>query len=98
MAAVENQLGQYAEAESSLEKALEAQREILGKNHPNTLHTMANLANGYLIQGKIDQAERLLIEAVDGCQTATDPDQETTATALGLLAAVYTIRGKLDES
>ena len=46
-------------------KTLEAQRQVLGDEHLHSLRTMNGLATLYTGQGRYDEAETLLIEAVD---------------------------------
>ena len=43
---------------------MEAMKEKLGSHHPDTLTCMASLASTYWQQGKLDEADALLSQAV----------------------------------
>ncbi|KAJ7736113.1 hypothetical protein B0H16DRAFT_1466819 [Mycena metata] len=53
--------GKYKQAEKPREQVLRKQKEFLGDSHPDTLHTMGNLARTYSDLGKHEKAKNLKI-------------------------------------
>jgi hypothetical protein len=53
------------EAEPLSKRALEAQERVLGKEHPDTLISVNNLAELYTAQGRYREAEPLLKRALE---------------------------------
>jgi tetratricopeptide (TPR) repeat protein len=51
--------GRHAEAEQLYQKVLQLREKVLGKEHPDTLTTMNNLAELYRLQGRHAEAEQL---------------------------------------
>jgi hypothetical protein len=61
--------GKYAQAEALDSKTLEAQRRVLGPEHPSTLTSMMSLADDYRFQGKYAGSlglPRLLSQPITG--------------------------------
>jgi hypothetical protein len=52
--------GGYDVAEALQKRALASREKHLGAEHPDTLISMNNLTNVYLLQGRYDDAEALL--------------------------------------
>ena len=48
--------GRYTEAEQLFTQVLNASKQVLGENHPDTLGCMHNLANTYKVQGRYTEA------------------------------------------
>jgi len=57
--------GKFAQAEMLQNKVLEANRRVLGEEHPFTLLSMINVAVLYRDQGEYAKAEQLMVKAVD---------------------------------
>jgi hypothetical protein len=51
--------GRYDEAEAPFVEVMERHRRVLGKEHPDTLTSMANLALTFWNQGRWKEAEDL---------------------------------------
>ncbi len=62
LAGLYNIQGRYEKAEPLYHQTLELSKKILGKNHPNTLTSMHNLAWLYIFQRKYDLAQHLIYE------------------------------------
>jgi eukaryotic-like serine/threonine-protein kinase len=77
-------------------KARETRRSHLGPDHPDTLSSMHNLAEGYLAAGKLDQALPLLEETVKGRKAKLGADHAETLDSMNNLALCYESAGKLD--
>ena len=58
-------LGEYGKAEKLHSEALEIQRRVLGKEHPDTLRSRNNLAVAIKFQGRHEEAERLHREVLE---------------------------------
>jgi len=55
---VRSELGEHEQARALAEDTL-TRRRVLGEDHPNTLNSANNLANGLAAQGEHEQARQL---------------------------------------
>ncbi|WP_241758991.1 CHAT domain-containing tetratricopeptide repeat protein [Pyxidicoccus parkwayensis] len=83
------QVGRYAAALPSGERALAIQEEVLGKNHPAIAQTLTTVAILHDKQGHPARAEPLFERAVSILETARGPDSPELAQALDNLALSY---------
>jgi CHAT domain-containing protein/tetratricopeptide (TPR) repeat protein len=78
-------------------KAGIAEREIreplLGRNHPETVACLHNLANCYLRYGKLEAAKQLYREAIDIASGFLDGEHPQLARSTGNLAAILWYEG-----
>ena len=51
--------GKYEEAEQMNRRALEGYEKVLGREHPDTLTSVNNLASVLRYQGKYEEAEQM---------------------------------------
>ncbi|MCB9856696.1 MAG: serine/threonine protein kinase [Phycisphaerales bacterium] len=58
-------LARYDEAEVQLERALNAQRQLLGDEHPDTITTIQVLGTLRKLQGRYPEADELMTQAVE---------------------------------
>jgi tetratricopeptide (TPR) repeat protein len=103
----ENQ-GRMAEAEMLYVRALEVARAALGadrefaaafqREEHQTLNTMAHLAEFYLRQGKLSQAEPLAHEALELSRRIWGDDTFNTFWPLEIVGQIYWEQGKLPEA
>ncbi len=75
-------LGQFEDAAAQLNAALELRRRTLGLRHPDTLMTISDLALLYTNQGRLDQAQPLHEQAVEGLKVLQAPAGLERLTAL----------------
>jgi tetratricopeptide (TPR) repeat protein len=68
--------GKYAEAIPIAERALTLAQITLGKEHPNTLMTVNNLALLYQAQGRYDEAEALYKRPLAAKERVLGPTQD----------------------
>ncbi|MEM6795702.1 MAG: serine/threonine-protein kinase [Acidobacteriota bacterium] len=73
------QLGDHAEAADLYRRSLEARRELLASPDPGLVEAMLYLADAESLLGRLEEAERLLIEAIDQ-QRALGQDPAMMAT------------------
>ena len=76
-----------------MNNVLKDQRRVLGDKHPDTLLTMAVLAEHYMKHGKMDQVEKYADEALVASRSVLNDKHQVRAAALSFLAAVYGSRG-----
>ena len=69
--------GKYAEAEQMERELLDAQRRVLGPEHPDTLTTINNLAHSLGGQGKHTKAEQMERELLDVKRRVLGPEHPT---------------------
>jgi tetratricopeptide (TPR) repeat protein len=72
----------YDGAESAFRKILEIRREVLTREHPETLMSMNNLADFLATSGKPDKAEPLLLEVLEVLTRMPDRGARSEAGAL----------------
>src|SRR5262249_42732755 len=97
-----------AEAEMLYVRALEVARRALGadaefaaafqREEHQTLNTMAHLAEFYLRQGKLSQAEPLAHEALELCRRIWGNDTFNAFWPLEIVGRIYWEQGKLPEA
>lgn len=90
--------GQYGAA---YEKGMEAQtmyQKLLGKEHPNTLTSMDNLASVLVNQGKCNEAEEMHRQELELCEKAVGKEHTHTLISMSNLAVVLNNQGKYAEA
>ena len=87
-------LGLYPEAAKQLEAAVDLRRRALGREHPDTLHSITSLANVYWYEGKYAQAEALNSQTLEIRRRVVGPEHPETLASMNNLAAVYDLQGK----
>ncbi len=91
-------LGLYPEAQRQLERALDLQDRVLGKEHPDRLHTTNNLAEVYWNQGRYDQAKPLFTGALEARRRVLGEAHPDTLSTMNDLAALYWSQGQYGEA
>ena len=91
-------LGRYQEAETLYKEMLEKQETILGKDHPNTLTTMHNLAGIYNAQGRYQEAETLYKEVQEKKEAILGKNHTETLATMHNLAGIYNTQGRYQEA
>ena len=84
----------YALAEPLFTEALEVQRRVLGKEHPDTLHTMNSMAELYRDQGRYAQAEPIFARVLDLRSRVLGEEHPNTLDTLEELAQLDEDLGK----
>ena len=86
-------MGNYAQAETLFEQALQIRQKVLGPQHPDTAEVINNLAESVRSIGNYRKAEGLFVQAVQIMQKAFGREHPSTAIALSNLAGVYADMG-----
>ena len=88
-------LGLYPEAAKQLEAAVDLRRRVLGRENPETLRSMNNLALVYMDEGgKFAQAEALANQTLEIRRRVLGPEHPDTLTSMSNLATIYYMEGK----
>jgi hypothetical protein len=87
--------GKYAEAEQMQRELLDAQRRVLGPEHPHTLTTINNLASSLHGQGKHAEAEQMFRELLDVRRRVLGPEHPETLATVKNLAFLDSISSAL---
>jgi len=88
-------LGLYPEAAKQLEAALDLRRRVLGREHPETLRSMNDLALVYMYEGsRYPQAEALAGQTLEIRRRVLGPEHPETLLSMSKLAIVYATEGK----
>jgi tetratricopeptide (TPR) repeat protein len=80
------------------ERARAIRAQLLGPEHPDTLHSMYNLASAYLEAGRGDQAMKLQEETLRLMQSRLGPDHPHSMQSLDSLGSAYFRAGRAEES
>ena len=75
-------------AEPYLRKKLEGDRRTLGSEHADTLATLGNLGVVLMQQGKLDEAEPFLLEALEALREVAGDDPPSLMAFTSALSAV----------
>jgi tetratricopeptide (TPR) repeat protein len=71
-----------------MQRALAIREKVLGPEHPDTAHSLNNLAELYRAQGRPDEAAPLYQRALAICEAALGPKHPITRTVRQNLAAL----------
>src|SRR6266487_4085585 len=89
---------QYLEAEPLYQRALHIHEQKLGPKHPQTAHSLVNLATLYREQRRYTEAEAFYQRALQIWEQAQGAEHPDGAYALHGLATLYRERGKYAEA
>nr|MBA2244108.1 serine/threonine protein kinase [Gemmatimonadota bacterium] len=88
------ELGDFAQADSLLQAALDKRRSLFGPDHPEIARNLVALGLLRADQGELQEAERLVREAVDRTRRSLLPQHPAVAEALTALGKVLQQRGE----
>jgi serine/threonine protein kinase len=91
-------LGYAAEAIPLIQKARDAWTAQRGPDHPDTLASMAHLADAYRADGQFARALPLLEDTLTRNKARLGPEHPSTLACMGTLAQCYQGAGKLDRA
>ncbi|KIN05367.1 hypothetical protein OIDMADRAFT_177562 [Oidiodendron maius Zn] len=86
--------GKYSEAEAIYRQALQLRETVLGKDHPDTLASMDNLASSLHSQGKYADAEAMDRQVLQLRETVLGKDHPETLGSMNNLASSLHSQGK----
>ncbi|KAH7371574.1 hypothetical protein BKA66DRAFT_469547 [Pyrenochaeta sp. MPI-SDFR-AT-0127] len=89
---------QWDEAEVLRVQVMEAFKEKLGVDHPDTLTRIANLASLYRDLERWEEAEELEVQVLEISKKKLGVDHQDTLTSMANLALVLKEQGKCDEA
>ncbi|KAK8130828.1 kinesin light chain [Apiospora sp. TS-2023a] len=91
-------LGRYSEAEEMHRETLALRETVLGREHPDTLDSMNNLALVLSSQGKYSEAEEMHRETLALKETVLGREHPDTLSSMNNLALVFDSQGKDSEA
>jgi tetratricopeptide (TPR) repeat protein len=101
LGSIRQDLSEYGDAEGAYRRAATILAEI-DSDDPVLVRlrvrTTANLAAIHRVQGRLDEAERGLLEAIIAAEAAFDPNGPELPSLLNDLAMVYKYAGRFDEA
>ena len=98
LALTANTLGFADRAVDLARRALDAQREILGDDHDDTLETIAVLAEPLVALGRIDEAAPLHDELLEAWRRRHGSDSREALAALSATARLRWAQGRLEDA
>jgi tetratricopeptide (TPR) repeat protein len=90
--------GRYAVAARMVRKALATRETVLGKEHPDTLKSVSNLASVLRYQGKYEEAEETNRRTLDWREKVLGKEHPDTLTSANNLASMLRYQGKYKEA
>ncbi|KAK1765234.1 hypothetical protein QBC33DRAFT_495970 [Phialemonium atrogriseum] len=90
--------GRWSNAEDLRMQAGEIRKRVLGKEHPNTLSSMHNLALTYLNQGRWKEAEELGVQVIETSKRMLGKEHPNTLSGMHNLASTYGNQGRWKEA
>ena len=87
--------GKYAEAGAIAERVLAASERLVGREHPDTLTSVNNLALLYQAQNRHGEAEPLYRRALAASERLLGPEHSDTLNSVNNLASLYQDAGPL---
>ncbi|KAI4145941.1 MAG: hypothetical protein LQ340_006105 [Diploschistes diacapsis] len=91
-------MGNFQSAEPIARRSLTTRKIMLGKEHPDTLESMANLASVLEGQGKYEESERMNRQIFILKETVLGKKHPDTLMTMSNLAVVLDSQGKYEES
>jgi tetratricopeptide (TPR) repeat protein len=73
-------------------------KRLLGDNHPDVATSLNNLAGLYLSQGRYEEAEPLLLQALELDKQLLGDNHPHVSSSLNGLAKLYNSQGKYEEA
>ena len=93
MGAAYHDLGLFPESQLQMERVLELRGRTLGRENPDVLSAMSDLAGLYIDQGKYAQARSLLTGIVDARRRILGPEHRQTLNAMNDLGELFSYEG-----
>ncbi|KAM0187036.1 hypothetical protein ACHAPI_011354 [Fusarium lateritium] len=90
--------GRWREKEPVDSRAWGLRREVLGKKHPDTISSMADLASTYHQQGRYDEAEGIYQEVLELRREVVGEKHPDTIRSMADLATTYHAQGRYKEA
>ncbi|KAH7131165.1 TPR domain protein [Dactylonectria macrodidyma] len=90
--------GIYEEAEEINRQALDAREKVLGREHPDTLTSISNLAGVLQDQGKYEEAEQMDRRALDARERVLGREHPDTLMSISNLASMLGYQGMYEEA
>lgn len=90
--------GNLSAAEVAMRTAMEQRQTVHGGKHPLTLSSTRKLAEILRAQNKNDEAEPLLLKALEGCRVTYDPGHQYRDLTTSNLAELYADNGDWEQA
>ena len=90
--------GRWKEAEELQVQVMETGSRVLGKEHPDTLTSIANLASTYSNQGRWKEAEELQVQVMETSSRVLGEEHPSTLISMANLASTYSNQGRWKEA
>ena len=79
-------------------QVMESSSRVLGREHPSTLTSMANLASTFWNQGRWKEAEELEVQVMETRKRVLGLEHPSTLTSMAKLASTYWNQGRWKEA
>lgn len=90
--------GRYEIACTRLLTTTELHKKIFGLEHPDTLSSMANLANVYMFQERWEEAEKLQVQVIEANSRLCNPEDPDMLKSINFLVQSYIGQNQLDKA
>ncbi|KAF1833434.1 hypothetical protein BDW02DRAFT_599023, partial [Decorospora gaudefroyi] len=82
-------MGNFGDAKMLATKAMKARKKVLGKEHEDTLWSVAMVGLAYNLGGRWDEAEKLFVQVIETRKTKLGADHPDTLTSMANLGVTY---------
>ena len=91
-------MGKSKDAISHYKRALSDREKVLGRDHPDTIETMAHLAAAYRAAGRMPAAMQFSQQCCVDSERVLGPDHADTLARLANLAQLYYAAGRVGDA
>jgi tetratricopeptide (TPR) repeat protein len=89
-------MGNSTDAATLATKSMRARKKVLGKEHRDTLSSMAMVGSAYRLGGQWADAEKLEVQVMETRKKKLGADHPSTLTSMANLASTYRNQGRWD--
>jgi tetratricopeptide (TPR) repeat protein len=86
------------EAEKMLVRAMKVRKKILGREHEDTLNSMAMIGLAYHLRGRWDAAEELDVQVMETSKKKLGADYPSRLSSMANLVSTYWNQGRWDDA
>jgi tetratricopeptide (TPR) repeat protein len=98
MALILEDMNEYEKAKERLQEVIRIKERTFGKEHPNTLTSMADLASMYSNQGRWKETEQLGLQVMETRKRVLGAEHLDTLTSMANLASTYSNQRRWKEA
>jgi hypothetical protein len=91
-------MGNIVDATTLAIQSMKVRKTVLGREHQDTIWSVAMVADAFSLGGRWDEAEKLRRQVVEASKTKLGADHPSTLTSMADLASTYRHQGRWDDA